>query len=479
MDTGTPLFLRQPPRSRTLGLGVAFAAVALTTLAVYPLKSVAPAVSLGVVYLVAVLLVSTFWGLRLGLLTALASAAAFNFFHIAPVGRFTIAEPQNWVALAAFFVTAAIASTLAELARSRAQEAEARRREADLMVELARTLLGGLRLDAALRTAAERLASALGLASAAITRGEGTAQPGRIALPLTGGGKRLGTLTVPGTVDAAARERLASRVVPGLQALLAAAIDREELLSATVETEALRRSDEIKTALLRTVSHDLRTPITGIRAAAEALSSPTIDEQDRSELREAIVDDSDRLSGLVDNLLDLSRLRTGTAEPSRDWCSIEEVVEAAIEDLGVERDRFRLSIDSRLPFIRADAAQLERVFVNLLSNAGRHSGGSPVSVRAREVSGRVVIRVVDRGPGIPEAELERVFEAFYRGPDQTAHRGAGLGLAIVKGFVEANGGTVWAESPPKQGTAFVIEFPLERAPAPAPAPGGEPIPAQR
>ena len=147
MELRTPLLLREPPRSRVLGLVVAIGSVALCTLSVYPLKTVAPAVSLGVVYLLAVIVVSTFWGFRLGLFTAFASAVAFNFFHIPPVGRFTIAEAQNWVALAVFFVAAAIASTLAELARSRTQEAEARRREADLMAELARTLLGGPSVD--------------------------------------------------------------------------------------------------------------------------------------------------------------------------------------------------------------------------------------------------------------------------------------------------------------------------------------------
>jgi two-component system sensor histidine kinase KdpD len=249
--------------------------------------------------------------------------------------------------------------------------------------------------------------------------------------------------------------------VPGLEALLAAAIDRDGLIRATVETEALRRSDDIKTALLRTVSHDLRTPLTAIRAAAEMLSSPTITEEDRLELREAIVEDSERLATLVDNLLDLSRLRTGTAEPSRDWASIDEVIEAALEDLQLDRDRFRLSIDDDLPFIRADSAQLERAFVNLLSNAARYSGDDPVSVRAREVSDRLVVRIVDRGPGIPERELERIFEAFYRGSGSDSHSGAGLGLAIVRGFIEANGGRVGVESLPGQGTAFVVEFPLD------------------
>jgi two-component system, OmpR family, sensor histidine kinase KdpD len=478
MELSTPLLLREPPRSRTLGLTVAIGSVALCTLAIYPLKQIAPAVSLGVVYLLAVLVVSIFWGFRWGLLTALLSAAAFNFFHLPPTGRFTIADSRNWVALAAFFVTAAMASTLSELARSRTQEAEARRREADLMTELARILLGGPSLDPALPVAAERIASALGLPSASLTPGEAPDQAGRISLPLSRDGNRLGTLVVPAAITPEKLARLRQRLIPGIEALLAAAIDRDALLHATVETEALRRSDEIKTALLRTVSHDLRTPITAIRAAAEALSSPTIGEEDRADLRGAIVDDSDRLAALVDNLLDLSRLRTGTAEPSTDWTSIEEVIEAAIDHLDVDPDRFQLSIDESLPFIRADAAQLERVFFNLLANAARYSGGERVSVRAREVSGRVVIRVVDRGPGIADRDLDRIFEAFYQAPDNPAHSGAGLGLAIVKGFVEANGGRVSVESLPRQGTTFVVEFPLDSSASDEEAKPVAPAPAR-
>ncbi|MGA8803357.1 MAG: HAMP domain-containing sensor histidine kinase, partial [Solirubrobacterales bacterium] len=150
-----------------------------------------------------------------------------------------------------------------------------------------------------------------------------------------------------------------------------------------------------------------------------------------------------------------------------------------INDLDIDPDGFQLSIDERLPFIRADAAQLERVFVNLLSNAARYSGGERVSVRAREVSGRVVIRVVDRGPGIPDRDLGRIFEAFYQGVDDPSHTGAGLGLAIVKGFVEANGGTVSVESLPGQGTTFVVEFPLGDAPAEHPAEPASPASAGR
>ncbi|HEY7121143.1 MAG TPA: ATP-binding protein [Solirubrobacterales bacterium] len=460
MELSTPLLLREPPRSRSLGILASVGSVALCTAAIYPLKSIAPDVSLGVVYLIGVIGVSIFWGFGLGLFTALLSAAAFNFFHIPPTGQFTIQDSENWVALGAFLIAAALVSSLAELGRARAAEADLRRREADLMAELARVLLGRPSVDAALPVAAERIATALELPSAALQLGEAPDHPERLALPLSRDDQRIGTLVVPAGIDSDSLDRVRERLVPGLEALLAAAIDREALIGATVETEALRRSDDIKTALLRTVSHDLRTPLTAIRAAAEALSSPTITEEDRQELRDAIVEDSERLASLVDNLLDLSRLRTGTAEPSRDWTSIEEVIEAALDDLQLERDRFKLSIDERLPFIRADSAQLERAFVNLLSNAARYSGEAPVSVRAREVSGRLVIRVVDQGPGIPERELGRIFEAFYRGSSSDSHAGAGLGLAIVRGFVEANGGQVSVESLPGQGTAFVVEFPL-------------------
>ncbi|HEY1238340.1 MAG TPA: ATP-binding protein [Solirubrobacterales bacterium] len=460
MELSTPLLLREPPRSRSLGLFAAVVSVALCTAAIYPLKPIAPDTSLGVVYLIGVIGVSIFWGFGMGLLTALLSAAAFNFFHIPPTGQFTIQDSENWVALGAFLVAAALVSSLAELGRARAAEADQRRREADLMAELARVLLGRPSVHAALPVAAERIATALELPSAALQLGGGSEHRERVALPLSRDGQQIGTLVLPAGMDPEDLERVRERIVPGLEALLAAAIDREALMRATVETEALRRSDDIKTALLRTVSHDLRTPLTAIRAAAETLSSPTITEEDRQELREAIVEDSERLASLVDNLLDLSRLRTGTAEPSRDWASIEEVIEAALDDLQLEPERFKLSIDQGLPFIRADSAQLERAFVNLLSNAARYSGGAPVSVRAREVSGRLVVRVVDQGPGIPERELERIFEAFYRGSASDSHAGAGLGLAIVRGFVEANGGQVSVESLPGQGTAFVVEFPL-------------------
>jgi two-component system, OmpR family, sensor histidine kinase KdpD len=449
------------------GVAVAAVSVAAITALIFPLRQISPASSNGVVYLLAVLLVSTIWGLWLGVVTSVASAAAFNFFHLPPTGRFTIADSQHWVALGMFLVAAVVASAVAELARSRASEAEQRRREADLAAELARMLLGGASVDATLDDASRRLAEALGLASAAIELGSVSPSESDLAFELRRGAEPIGALVVAGDVSPRMRERLGERVVPALEALLAAALERDRLQAEVVETRALRRSDELKTALLRTVSHDLRTPLTAILTAGAALVEGEISRADREELGRAIVEESERLTALVEKLLDLSRLQAGAAEPRPQWCSVDEILREAAEALDPGGSRFALSLDANLPLIRADAAQLERAFANLLENAARYSGRERVSVRARVVGERLMVRVVDRGPGIPRTELTRIFEAFYRAPGQRlGHTGSGLGLAIVKGFIEANGGRVWAESLPGQGTSFVVALPIERdAPA--------------
>jgi K+-sensing histidine kinase KdpD len=369
-----PSGLGTEPPAAWLGIVATLAAVAVGTLLVYPLKSVAPVVSLGIVYLPAILLISIVWGLRLGLLASVASAAAFNFFQIPPLHRFTIAEEENWVALAAFVIAAIVSSTVAGLARARAVEAERRREEAD-------------------------------------------------------------------------------RALAELEDLTR---ERDRMQAEAVEAEALRRSDELKTALLRSISHDLRTPLTSIIAGGSALGSLTLTPQERTELSEAIVGEGRRLSRLVENLLDMSRLEAGKAEPHREPVDLAEVLDAARD--GVARsESIRLAIDAELPMVDADAAQLERAFANLLENAIRYSDGRPVSARSRLVGGNIVVRVVDQGPGIPEGEWERIFEPFQRG--DAANTGSGLGLAIAKGFVEANGGEIAIESLPGQGTSFVVTLP--------------------
>jgi two-component system, OmpR family, sensor histidine kinase KdpD len=490
-------FLLTPePPSRRVGMFVAVALVALCTLLIYPLKQAAPVVSLGVVYMLAVVIVSVTWGVWLGVATSLLSALAFNYFHLPPVGELTLRNADNWVALIAFLVVAMLASSVAEVTRARSREAAERRREADLAAEMARLLLSGRRLSEDLPTAAARLSQVLELPSAAIELEAVEGDERRVAFPLREGPRRLGTLLVPSDTSEGTLRRLQERVVPALESLLSAALERESLLADVVETAALRRTDVIKTALLRAVSHDLRSPLTAISAAADAVGSVSLSEPERGEMAAIIQQETRRLSRLVDNLLDLSRLEAGAAEPRAVWTSVDEVLRAALADLTPGEQDFNLSIDHDLPLVSVDPVQLERAFVNVLENARRHSGGHPVSVRARAVRSlgappapvpsaadsaemgepgptnlqaplggpagdRLVVRIVDRGPGIPPAQLERVFEPFYRaGTPQGGHRGSGLGLAIARGFAESNGGRLHVESLPGQGATFVFELPL-------------------
>jgi two-component system sensor histidine kinase KdpD len=379
------------PPSAWLGLVAALVVVAMATLLVYPLKDVAPAVSLGVVYIPGVLLISTVWGLRLGLLTALLSAVAFNWFHLPPIGALDVSADHDLVALAVFAIVAVASGALAELARARAAESERRREQAD-------------------RALAE--------------------------------------------LEEVGRER-------------------DRMQAEAIEAGALRRSDELKTALLRSVSHDLRTPLTSIIAAGAALDSPSATAEERHELSEAVVEQGQRLSRLVENLLDVSRLQTGQAEPRREPVDLPGLLEAARHSLGARGEPVRLALDAELPPLSADPAQLERAFANLLENAVVHGEGEPVLVRSRLVGPRVVVRIVDRGPGISASELKRIFEPFYRaGPP--AGNGSGLGLAIAKGFVEANGGEIEVESLPGQGSSFVVSFSApEWGTAARPLAGGE------
>ncbi len=431
--------------------------VAVITGAIYGLREFVPVVSTGVVYMLAVLLVSSYWGLLMGLFTALTSAAAWNFFHIPPAGEFTIADGENWVALAVFFVSAVVISGLAGAAQARADEAETRRREADLTAEMARLLLGGAVLDDSLRSAGQRIAGAFGLASVRIELAWADSDERTRALPLLVDGSRAGTVMVPRDTSAQALEALQDRVVPALETLVAAARKRDELETQVIETKALRRSNVVKTAVLRSVSHDLRSPLTAITTAAGGLTSDTLSAEARAELTSVIALESARLARLVDDLLDLSRLQSGAVEPRADWCAIDELVRAAAGSVTAPPDGFDIQIEAELPLLRADAAQLERAIANVLDNAVRYSGDAPVSVRARVAGNQVLLRVGDRGPGVAAGELERIFEPFHSAGDGS---GTGLGLAIARGFVEANGGRIRAESLPGQGTTIALSLPV-------------------
>jgi len=267
-----------------------------------------------------------------------------------------------------------------------------------------------------------------------------------------------GTLAELARVRAAESERRREEADRALEEAAALAAERDRMRAEAIEAEAVRRSDELKTSLLRSVSHDLRTPLTAIIAAGAALDSPSVTAAERHELSDAVVDEGRRLSRLVENLLDVSRLESGKAEPHREPVELGDLLAAARESIGPHGERVRLALEEDLPPLRVDPTQLERAFANLLENAVVHGDGQPVLVRSRLVGPRLVVRVVDQGPGIPENLRERIFEPFYRAPETAGGAGSGLGLAIARGFIEANGGEVEVESLPGQGSSFVVTF---------------------
>ena len=449
---------RRPPLA--VGALIAVTLVAVCTAAVYPLKQVTAVSSLGVVYLFGVVVISAFWGLWLGVATSVLSAAAFNFFHLPPVGRFSVNNSREWVALGAFFVAGLATSSIGELARRRAREADRRRTEADLTSEIAQLLLGQAGVPDALALIGRRLATLFELPWATISLADVSEDPRRQTIPLRTTTRTLGSLVIPADLPEGLLTRLRERVVPALSAVLELALERERLVGEAVQTEGLRRSEAVKTAVLRAVSHDLRSPVTAMVTAGAAVRDPDLTPAERDELGGLVVAEGTRLARLIDDLLDLSKLEARSAAPRLAECSLEEVIDAALVAQPQEAD-FRVRIDPDLPPVQADFVQVERALANLLENATRYSNGEPVTIRARPVGDRAIIRIIDRGPGIAPAERERIFEPFYRSPAPgETHAGSGLGLAIARGFVEANGGRISVESTSGQGTTFVVELPV-------------------
>jgi two-component system sensor histidine kinase KdpD len=435
------------------GVLTSAAVVVAVTGAIALLRPHVPVLSLGALYVLAVLPIAILWGLAYAVPVSVASMAAFNFFFLPPEYTFRLADSRNWLALAVLLVTSVVVSELAAGLRRRA-------RESALLAEIATGLLERGSVSRELDRIGAEAARALRIERARIELGA-AAQTGEggEAVPLAVAGRRVGTMVLEG----ARRGRSAGRrrLLPALASLLGVAIDRERLAGEAFEAEALRRSDAMKTALLRAVSHDLRSPLMAILTSAGALARRdlSLDPDDRRELLETIAGEAARLDRLVGNLLDLSRLQAGAAQPEPELLAIDELVVQALAELGDEAGRVQASFADEPPAVRADANQIERVIVNLIENALRYSpAAEPVRVQVTATGAEVLVRVVDRGEGIPAADLERIFEPFQRGAGADT-RGAGLGLAIARGFASANGGRVWAESRVGQGATFVLALP--------------------
>jgi two-component system sensor histidine kinase KdpD len=341
-----------------VGLLASAVAVAVVTAAIALFKPYVPVLSLGVLYVFAVLPIAVVYGLGLALVVSVASMLAFNWFHLPPVHTFTLANSSNWFALAVYLATAVVVSELAARARRRATAAEQRERESALLAQLATDLLSGRELEEEIGEIGSRAADVLGTASAVIELGDPHRPPARCSpFRLEVDGRMVGTLYTPEGSDP--NIIVQHRFLPALAALLAVAVDRARLEREALEAEALRRSDLVKTALLRAVSHDLRSPLTGIRTAIGALRNGTLrlSNDDRDELLETIELDSDRLSRLVGDLLDLSRLEAGGAAPESELWSLDDLAREAADSLGA---RDRVDVVGDAPLVSGDGGQRRR-----------------------------------------------------------------------------------------------------------------------
>ncbi|WP_374777285.1 sensor histidine kinase KdpD [Streptomyces sp. NBC_01310] len=406
-----------------------------------------------------------------GLLPALASAAfgslLLNYFFTPPLHEFTISDPKNIVAIVIFVGVAVSVASVVDLAARRTHQAARLRAESEILSFLAGSVLRGENsLDALL----ERLRETFSMQSAVLLERTSEVDPWTTAAAV-------GTAPVArpedADVDLPIGENMAlaltgrvlpaedRRVLGAFAAQAAVVLDRQRLVDEAERSRELAEANRIRTALLAAVSHDLRTPLAGIKASVSSLRSDDVEwsEDDKAELLEGIEDGADRLAALIGNLLDMSRLNTGTVVPLIRETDLDEVVPMALG--GVPEDSVELDIPETLPMVAVDRGLLERAVANIVENAVKYSpDGQPVNVTASALANRVELRVVDRGPGVPDEAKDRIFEPFQRHGDAPRGAGVGLGLAVARGFTEAIGGTLTAEDTPGGGLTMVITLPI-------------------
>ncbi|WP_329245550.1 sensor histidine kinase KdpD [Streptomyces sp. NBC_01478] len=409
-----------------------------------------------------------------GLFPALASAAVgsllLNWYFTPPVHTFTIADPKNIVAIAIFVAVAVSVASVVDLAARRTHQAARLRAESEILSFLAGNVLRG---ETSLEALLERVRETFGMESAALLERASDVEPWTCAGSV---GPRPCQNPEDADVDVPVGDHMAlalsgrvlpaedRRVLAAFAAQAAVVLDRRRLREEADQARALAEGNRIRTALLAAVSHDLRTPLAGIKAAVSSLRSEDVawSDEDRAELLAGIEDGADRLDNLVGNLLDMSRLQTGTVTPIIREVDLDEVVPMALG--GVPEDSVELDIPESLPMVPVDKGLLERAVANIVENAVKYSPErTPVLVKASAIADRVEIRVIDRGPGVPDAAKNRIFEPFQRYGDAPRGAGVGLGLAVARGFTEALGGTLGAEDTPGGGLTMVLS--LRLAPA--------------
>jgi two-component system, OmpR family, sensor histidine kinase KdpD len=416
------------------------------------------------IYLVAVVALAVLGGFWPAVLGAASASLLLNWYFTPPLHTFTIDKPDNLLALLLFVTVAILVSSVVHLAASRAGQAARSREEARLLLTLAQTVLGGADTPAAVL---DHLVTTLG---------------GRAGLLEFVGGRWVRIAAGGGAPDGAPATRVSVRtdlalevagqpdpIAPGLlagfAAQAAAALDRERLRTQAAQAEALAEGNRMRTALLAAVSHDLRTPLASIKASVSSLRQTDVawTESDEEALLATIEQNADRLDGLIGNLLDMSRLHTGSLQPFLRPLTVDEVAPIALRGLD-ESANVRFEVPDGMPLVLADPGLLERVLANLFSNALHHSpAAQPPALQAHRQDNTVVLEVIDHGPGVPDTLKTEIFEPFRRFDDRKV--GVGLGLAVAKGFTEAMGGAIVAADTPGGGLTVRITLPVASATA--------------
>lgn len=486
-------FLASRIGSLTLRLIAGLAVIAAITFLCIRLIPV-NATTVGFGYLVAILVIATGWGFLEAVAASLAAVACLNFFFLAPVGTFNIADPQNWVALLAFLAASIIASRLSARAKQRTQEALDRQEEMERLYALSRAILLTdtsqapakqitLRIQEIFefpalalydgstgeihRAGAEDLPGHDDKLKQAASRGTLlTDEANRTAvIPVRLGGHVIGSLAVRGGASS-------HTALQALSNLVAIALEKVRGQEAANRAEAARQSEELKSTLLDSIAHEFKTPLTSIKAAATALlSTPTPSREEQRELLTVVDEEADRLGRLVTEAIQMARIEAGKIKLNTALRSVEGLIHRILQQMKplVEGRNVTVSIAGDLPQIIADQELMGLAIRQLLDNAVKYSPpGSPIAVRAEKGDGCVIISVGDQGPGIPEREQLRIFQKFYRSSDTHQHvTGSGMGLTIAREIVRAHGGDIWVRSRAGQGSEFCISVPAAGEASPA------------
>ncbi len=433
-------------------------------------------------FLVAVILVALVGGFVPAILVAVAGSLLLNYYFTPPVHRWTIAEANNALALAVFVAVALIVSTVVDRAARRTRQAARASAESELLVTTAGSVLRGQR---AVEAVLDRVREAFGMQSVTLlecapSQSTSARNPAAGWLAVAHSGEPPVTRPADADVEVPVAETMSlalrgpalpaadRRVLGAFAAYAAVALEQQRLAAQAEAARPIAEADRMRTALLAAVSHDLRTPLASAKAAVTSLRSADVqwDEQDRDELLATADESLDRLTHLVDNLLDMSRLQAGALSVFPRPAGLDEVVARALDDLGAAARAVAVQVPGSLPAVRVDPGILERVIVNLTQNALRYSPpGNPPLLIASALGDRVELRVVDRGPGVPKSQRDRIFVPFQRLGDTDNTTGVGLGLALSRGLTEAMGGTLEPEETPGGGMTMTLSLPAVRTPA--------------